>query len=219
MAADMVNPSQAVMLTIAGAIGGVMPDIDLGSSRQSRTLFGGLGIILAFSLLFNFSGRFSIVELWIMWLGIYLFTRYVIGGIFDKYARHRGVFHSLLASVFFMFATAAFCYYIAGLHSAISWLAGGFMFFGTIVHYVLDEMYSVDFAGNRLKKSFGTALKLFDYRNPATAIIMVGMVVVAFFVTPPADELVDMIAKNKTWSQLGSRMLPPDGNWFNLSLQ
>ena len=48
-------------------------------------------------------------------------------------------------------------------HSA--WLTGLFVLIGFIIHLVLDEIYSVDVEGAVIKKSFGTALKLFDYHS------------------------------------------------------
>ena len=42
---------------------------------------------------------------------------------------------------------------------------GLFVLIGFIIHLVLDEIYSVDVEGAVIKKSFGTALKLFDYHS------------------------------------------------------
>jgi hypothetical protein len=52
------------------------------------------------------------------------------------------------------------------------------LFIGFLTHLVLDEIYSVDVMDVHIKKSFGTALKLVDTRNPAASSAMV--------VAPPA---------------------------------
>ena len=52
-ASGMVPPSDIVTLAFAGAVGAILPDIDLGNSRPSQALFTGLGIVFAFIVLFN----------------------------------------------------------------------------------------------------------------------------------------------------------------------
>ena len=54
MAAAIVPAEDLVTLAICGAIGSVLPDIDLQNSRASQAMFGGLGLVLAFSVLFNY---------------------------------------------------------------------------------------------------------------------------------------------------------------------
>ena len=75
MAAGLVDPAQAATLTIAAAVGGILPDIDLNNSKQSRYLFGGLGIFLGFVVLFHFAKVLSIAEMWLMWIGVFAHCR------------------------------------------------------------------------------------------------------------------------------------------------
>src|SRR5271165_4665720 len=92
-------------LTLAGAIGGILPDVDLEKAVPSRMLFNALGVIAAFITLFALHQQYSIAELWIVWLAAYLFVRYGVHNAFFQKTRHRGVFHSLLAGGFFMAVT------------------------------------------------------------------------------------------------------------------
>ena len=50
-------------------------------------------------------------------------------------------------------------------------ILAGTAWIGAFSHLVLDEIYSVDFSGNqiRVKRSFGTALKLWDRKSPYTS--------------------------------------------------
>ena len=67
-------------------------------SRPSRAFFAGLAVFLSFVVLFTIAYKFSIAEMWIIWIGTYLFIRYGTQKIFHNFARHRGIFHSLLAA-------------------------------------------------------------------------------------------------------------------------
>jgi len=65
-----------------------------------------------------------------------------------------------------------------------SWLSGLFIGFGFIVHLLLDEIYSVDLSNKRMKKSFGTALKLYSYKNMTTTALMAGCTLALAWITP-----------------------------------
>ena len=62
-------------LTLAGTIGGILPDIDLERAVPARMLFSVLGIVAAFIALFTLQEEHSIAELWLVWLGAYFITR------------------------------------------------------------------------------------------------------------------------------------------------
>ncbi len=100
MAAAVVTPNEAMFLTIAGTVGSILPDIDLESSKQSRTVFGAFGIFFAFIALFHYSQFLSIAELSLLWLAIYIFIRHFIWRLFNEFTVHRGLFHSFLANAF-----------------------------------------------------------------------------------------------------------------------
>ena len=94
-------------------------------------------------------------------LGLYFFIRYGVSRMLARITVHRGMFHSVPAML------------IAGLVVYIAYgspdrtlrglLAGGVML-GFLSHLVLDEIYSVDFNGLRvkLKSSAGSAVKFFS---------------------------------------------------------
>lgn len=213
MAANVVAPHDLVALAMAGAIGAILPDIDLENSRASQAMFAGLGLFFAFCLLFNLSWQYSIAEMWIVWVGTFLFFRFCLHSIFHKYAKHRGVFHSVLAGCFFAASTAAVFHHVLHADPTLAWLAGVFMFIGYIVHLLLDELYSVDFEGNRVKRSFGTALKLVDLRTPTGTLAMVAGTVLAVLSAPSFEPFMMVFGSDAIWISLADRMLP-DGSWF-----
>lgn len=213
-AADIVPVEHLMTLTMAGVIGSVLPDIDLEKAVPSRLLFTGLGFFFAFLALFNFSASYSIAELWIIWLGIFALFRYGAYHIFHRNAVHRGIFHSILAGLFFMTATAIICAYGLGLSTVVSWMAGLFVFVGVLIHLILDEAYSVDFSGARLKRSFGSALKLFEYRSPGSSLLMAGGLLALLLVSPPSAEFRSIMEPSQVSEFFRQRMLPQNG-WFH----
>ncbi len=203
-------------LTMAGTIGGILPDIDLEKAVPARMLFSVLGIVAAFIALFTLNEKHSIAELWIIWLGAYFATRYGLFKAFEKRTHHRGIFHSILAGSFFAILTADVFNHIIGEQPALAWLTGLFLFNGFIIHLVLDEIYSVDVEGKVLKKSFGTALKLYDYRSLRASGLMAAAVVLVMLAAPPAREFAEMVKPPVFFAFLKDRLLPKDNNWFDL---
>ena len=211
---NIVPESSDIMtLTIAGTIGSVLPDIDLEKAVPSRMLFTGLGLGLAFIVLFNLRVTYSIAELWLIWLGVFLLFRFGAYHVFHRAAKHRGAFHSLLAAAFFMVATAAILSH--GLHhtSVVAWMGGAFVFLGYVIHLVLDELYAVDFAGGHLKKSFGSALKLYEAKSVIMSVFLLAATLVLIYVAPSPARFLEIIQPAQISRAFSERMLPRDG-WF-----
>ncbi len=94
-------------------------------------------------------------------------------------------------------------------------MGGAIIFIGALTHLLLDELYSIDFAGNRVKRSFGTAMKLFDYKKPASAGLMTLVLVGTLYVAPPTNNFVALVKSSDNWAYLRTRLLP-EGKWFDL---
>jgi hypothetical protein len=202
-------------LTMAGTIGGILPDIDLEKAIPARMLFSVLGVVTAFIALFTLQDQHSIAELWIVWLGAYFITRFGVYKAFEKRTRHRGIFHSILAGAFFMILTADIFDRVLGQPSAQAWLTGLFVFIGFIIHLALDEIYSVDVEGRTIKKSFGTALKLFDTHSWKASAAMAVALVAVVLVAPPTREFVEIVKPPVFFAFLKDRLLPKSNNWFD----
>ena len=215
LAADVVAPENLVAVTLAGVLGSVLPDIDLKELRPSRAMFAGLAIFFSFAVLFNAATKFSIAELWILWLGTLVAVRYGLHTLFHRVSVHRGIWHSILAAVFSAVATAIVFNRVLGKPEGVAWLAGAFMFAGFITHLTLDEIYSVDVMDTRIKSSFGTALKLFDRRHIAASFAMASATALAIMVSPSTTTFVEGLGSRTMWSGLQQRLLPTD-KWFGL---
>jgi membrane-bound metal-dependent hydrolase YbcI (DUF457 family) len=215
VAADMVAPENIVAVTLAGVLGSVLPDIDLEDSRPARAMFSGLAVFFSFAVLFGLERKYSIVEMLVLWLGTLLFVRYIAKEVFFRFSHHRGVWHSLLALVFCAFVTAWVFHRLLGRDAAVAWLAAGFMGIGFLTHLILDEIYSVDVGDRRIKASFGTALKLFDYRRLGHSAALAAATALMFLATPPAGSFVESITSRTLWVELNQRLLPKNNKWFS----
>jgi hypothetical protein len=213
VAADMVAPENIVAVTLAGVLGSVLPDIDLEESRPARAMFSGLAIFFSFAVLFSLERKYSIVEMLILWLGTLVLVRYVGKELFFRFSYHRGIWHSVLALVLCSLVTACVFSKLLGRDPAVAWLGAAFMGAGYLTHLILDEIYSVDVMDTRVKSSFGTALKLFDYRHLGHSAVMAAAVALAFMWTPPARVFLDNITSRALWVGLNQRLLPHD-KWF-----
>jgi hypothetical protein len=147
-------------------IGGLLPDLDSDKSVPNRTLFRLLGVgvalVTAQHLLETSS---SIAGGFVALAGSYVFVRYFLGYIFRRLTVHRGMFHSLPAML--IAGLAVYLVYARWPESLRLFLAGGIML-GFLSHLVLDEMCAVDLQGARLRKPFGTAVKLYSASWVAT---------------------------------------------------
>lgn len=215
LAADVIAPENLIPVTLAGVLGSVLPDIDLRESRPSRAMFAGLAIFFSFAVLFTVADRYSIAELWLLWLGTLILIRYGLHAIFHNASVHRGTWHSLLAALFSAAATAVVFGNVMDRHAGVAWLAAAFMLVGYIVHLILDEVYSVDVADRRLKNSFGTALKIVDRRYPYATAGMAAALALAGWLAPSPAPFFTGLSSRDMWTELKSDLLPKE-RWFGL---
>ena len=101
-----------------------------------------------------------------------LLVRFGLFEIFCRFTVHRGVWHSWLAAAFMTSATVNIAYHLVGISAWDSWLTGSFVALGYLTHLCLDEIAGVDLLHHRVKRSFGTALKLFSIASPIASIAM-----------------------------------------------
>lgn len=216
LVAGIATPKEVAVYFCAGTIGGVLPDIDSDHATPVRLLFDFLALVLAFLAVFNKSDTYSIVELLCLWIVVDVTIRYVPYRIFAAFTVHRGIFHSLLAAIFFWFLTTAAAFHLFGLNTLSAWLVGCFVALGYVVHLLLDEIYSVDITGVAIKRSFGTALKFASFANWKTSIALGAVTVVLFFMaTPTPHPFLQAMGSKQTYESLQARLLPKD-RWFNL---
>lgn len=204
----LADPREALMLALLGTIGGILPDIDLQHAYPSRIMFSLFGIVAAFMVVFSSKNDLSIVELWGVGLITFGVIRFPVWTVFHEYTHHRGSIHSLVAALLFMFLTAAFANHVLGEKPFMAWLFGLFVLLGFVLHLLLDEFYSVDFMNTRIKRSFGTAFKILDWKKREKSTALVVVTLLAWSIAPESRAFWDTLLSADTYRIIASRFLP-----------
>jgi hypothetical protein len=173
---------EAVLGATLTTLGGLLPDLDSDSGVPVRELFSAAAAVVPFLILphLHRDGLTTERTLVIM-LALYVFIRYVVANLFRRFTVHRGMFHSVPALAISGLAT--YLLYQSPDPGIRLLLAGGVML-GFLSHLVLDELYSVDFNGVRLRlnKFAGSALKLGSKSYIATGITYILLIGLAYLV-------------------------------------
>ena len=174
----ILSAQEAALCFSYGVAGGLLPDIDAENSKPLRLTFTTIALFAAFAVLLLLPDGTSLPEKGLWWVGVYLTVRYFASSVFSKITTHRGIVHSV---PFAMVVSLVLTYILITIkentpHTA--WLAGVFLFGGFLLHLILDELYSVDITGGKLKRSFGTAFTLFDTN---AKIAFIGLYAITFY--------------------------------------
>lgn len=181
---NVMDISHAPWLVFLGIIGGMLPDVDAVNSKPVRLLFNVLALLSATAVLSALKNYVVSYQLFVLAGAIYWLTRYLVLASLARFTVHRGIFHSVLALFFFTLLMVCVSDYAFKQNAAYAWLNGFFLGFGFLVHLLLDEMYSVDLSNRRIKKSFGSALKLFNYKNLPSSALMTLLTIFFYWATP-----------------------------------
>jgi hypothetical protein len=188
------NMNDAILYALAGTLGGLLPDIDADDSAAIRLIFRLFGALVA-GLAIAFSMD-KLLHWQVLALAIvsYLVVRFPIQWIFEQFTVHRGTLHSVLANSMFAALAVPTAYHLFALEAKTAWGIGGFIFLGATIHLVLDELYSIELSGMRIKRSFGTAMKLTDWGEPLASVLLVLGCAVGYWFSPSADAWLDAFA-------------------------
>ncbi len=186
--AGMANHTQGLLLIALGTLAGILPDIDSDHSVPTRLVFNMISFAVAVAALFAWQGQVSLPILLGISLASALFVRYIVYALFAGITAHRGLFHSLPAALLFGLASVSVGIHLLGWPLHFAWLAAGFVSGGYLLHLLLDEIYSVNFMGSTLKKSFGSALTLFTRSSWLSYLALYAAVGISFYLLPmPTD--------------------------------
>lgn len=211
------GPEQTQMLFFLGVAGGLLPDIDSDNSTPVRAFFTLLGVVLAFLGSFTLVGRFPVLELALIWGAIFLLVRYGVFGIFARFTVHRGVWHSWLGVAFAGLASTNAAFHFAELSAWDAWLAGAFVALGYFAHLLLDEIASVDLLGNRVRRSFGTALKPFSVSYPWASLVMLAAIIALSVPAPTVSPVLEAgRSRELSMQALQARVVGEEGWVLNL---
>lgn len=142
------------------SVSGMLPDIDSDSGVPLRESLAFAAAVVPMLMLERFREWHLAPETIVLaGAAIYLAIRFCLGALLKHYTVHRGMFHSLPAAVIFGEVAFLVC------HSEdlrLRLYKAGAVVVGVMSHLVLDEIWSIQFTRGRfrLKKSFGTAIKV-----------------------------------------------------------
>ncbi|MEI7749987.1 MAG: metal-dependent hydrolase [Candidatus Moraniibacteriota bacterium] len=164
------GPGLLVATFALATLGSVLPDIDSDSGVPFHVTFGALSLVSGVLAFLSFFRQASLG--WqgavLRALGVTAFVWIVVGAIFQRITRHRGMAHSIPAALLSGLVT----FFLASRYSfgdADAFILGTAITAGYLVHLILDEVYAVvNFHGKPFRPSIalGSALKLFSDSMP-----------------------------------------------------
>lgn len=161
-------------------ISGMLPDLDSESGRPVRELPGIFAALLPM-LLIQHIHRLGVQGDRVILFAIlnYVIVRYVGAFLLARLTVHRGMFHSIPALL--IAAECAFLTYPSE-SLRVRTLMGIAVGIGFLSHLLLDEMYSVQWDGTkvRLAKSSGSAMKFFGSETLPNSIAMGTLLVMSY---------------------------------------
>jgi len=164
------------------SVSGMLPDVDSNSGRPLQESLAFAAAVVPMMMVDRFQ-QFGWTPESIVLAGalVYLFVRFGLGELLRRYTVHRGMFHSLPAAV--IFGELAFLL-TSGTELRLRLYKAGAVVIGYLVHLVLDELYSIQWYRGRLrlKKSFGTAMKMFSHKWWSNASTYVKLALLTYIV-------------------------------------
>lgn len=217
--AHMVSTEEFLSCALAGTIGGLLPDIDLDYSVPARIGFNLLSMIVAFSAVILWHEHLSVLELLFIWIVSYGMMQWGVFYLFNSLTVHRGIVHSVPYMAVLSLALVYLSFYGFKNSTIFSWFLGIFLFFGAMVHLLLDEIYSVNIFNLKIKNSFGTAIKFFEIKNQRMYFLLYAMIAVMLWFAPPYHIFLEMLTNPETLALLQKNLLPKflEGKSFDFS--
>lgn len=151
---------QCLLATGLCSVSGMLPDVDSENGVPLRESLAFGAAVVPMLLLDRMRHMGMSTDMIVLAsAGIYLAIRFGFGKFLRRYTVHRGMFHSLPAALIFAELAFLMC---DTENVTMRYFKAGAVLLGVLSHLVLDEIWSVEIKGVRvrLKKSFGTALKL-----------------------------------------------------------
>ena len=173
-----VPPESCLLAAGLCSLAGMLPDLDSDSGRPLRETIGFCAAVVPMLMIDRFQHLGLTAESMVLAGGlIYIAIRFGVAEVFKRYTVHRGMWHSIPAA-----ATAALLGFLVCSceDERVRWFKSGAVFLGFMSHLVLDEYYSFEVKRGRLrvKRSFGTALKMWSTRSLWANISTYGKLVV-----------------------------------------
>lgn len=185
---DLYGIITAVFCVLIGTIGGLLPDIDLESSTPAQVGFFwaslAVSTLVAMLYLTHHQGANVLVYTLLIWALGFCIIRLGVFGLFSFLTVHRGMVHSVPYMAMCGLLVVYGSYWGLKMTAFVSWLFGVFLFFGALIHLLLDEIYSVNVLNVSLKRSAGTAFKFYERKKPYRYFFLYSFIALLIFFAP-----------------------------------
>ena len=173
---DMPIASSVLATGLCG-VSGMLPDLDADKGRPLKEGMAFMAAVAPMLLIERLQHLSLPTEVMVAVAALlYVFVRFGITRIIQKFTVHRGMFHSLPAAVI-----AAELGFLACMcdNNATRLFKAGAVLLGFMSHLLLDELWSIEWRFGRLrfKRSFGTAVKFWGKTTGAN-LITLGILIV-----------------------------------------
>lgn len=187
--AHLLTLYQTLVALFIGILGGILPDVDSDNSTPLQAIFKIFSIIFPLLILLSFFTVMPVLQTLALWVAFAILLRITLFKFFIYITHHRGIFHSIPMAIFVGELTLLFVYYETkgGLKLAV--IYGFIITFGFLIHLLLDEVYSINAFGIKMKKSFGTALKLYDRNNLIGTLLLYLFIIAIYLVLPNINKI------------------------------
>jgi membrane-bound metal-dependent hydrolase YbcI (DUF457 family) len=155
-----MSPSSSILAAGLCGVSGMLPDIDSDSGiplRESIAFASAVVPMLLLERLRQLGLEHETIVL--IAAAIYLTIRFGVAELIKRYTVHRGMWHSIPACAIAGLLAYLLC---TGKSEEVRVYKSLGVVLGFMSHLLLDELYSVDLRGMRLKRSFGTAIKFWS---------------------------------------------------------
>ena len=155
------TPVQGALAGVLVWVAGMLPDLDSDTGKPIREVFSLLAAVAPFMMMRHLlSWTRTPEEALLGAVVIYGAIRYGAAAVLAKLSVHRGMFHSIPALL--IAAELTFLAYKSD-SLRVKVLMAAAVGLGFLSHLVLDELYSVEWTGIRIRlnQAAGSALKLF----------------------------------------------------------
>lgn len=173
--------SFSILMGLAVTLGAQLPDMDSDSGLPFHITFGSLALVAgALTSWYGYSVLAAGLSSVILMGGVAIICVWlIIGTIFKRFTKHRGMAHSIPAAVFAGLVTFSIGNSLE-FHEWQAFLLGIGMTCGYILHLVLDEIWAgFNFHGHLFvpNKAFGSALKFVSHDHRLTALMYVAIII------------------------------------------
>jgi len=175
-----VSIAHSLVAAALCSIAGMLPDLDHKLGIPLRETLNFVAVLVPMLMMPRFM-ELGLTPEQLVFVAIisYVLIRFVGGSLFRKFTKHRGMWHSIPAA-----AAAGMVTYVICLspEQDVRMMKSWAVVLGFLLHLILDEIYSVDLIGRRLKKSSGTALKFFGKDTGPNVFAYANLIVLGVFI-------------------------------------